>query len=112
MDLEKALQRLGDDKQLLSDLIGFYLEDYTDLLDEIDRALSANDAAALEKSSHSLKGLIANFHDDESRDLARTIELAAKENELDRARRLAPQLRAQADALALRLANHRLPPAE
>ena len=112
MDLEKALQRLGGDKRLLSDLIGFYLEDYADLLDEIDRALSAADAEALEKASHSLKGLIANFHDEGSRALAQEIELAAKENDANRARPMASQLRTAADALARRLADNRIAPSQ
>lgn len=61
LDLDAALVRLGGDRELLRDLIGFFFEDSPPLLEQIQRDLVQRDAHALERSAHSLKGLAANF---------------------------------------------------
>jgi len=61
LDLDAALVRLGGDRELLRDLIGFFLEDSSPLLEQLQRALAARDASVVERSAHSLKGLAANF---------------------------------------------------
>ena len=60
-DLTAALERLGGSRELLRDMIGFYLEDYSALLDRIENAAEAGDPVTLARSAHSLKGLAANF---------------------------------------------------
>lgn len=60
-DLNAALERLGGSRELLRDMIGFYLEDYPTLLERIEDAAESGDPITLARSAHSLKGLAANF---------------------------------------------------
>lgn len=60
-DLNAALERLGGSRELLRDMIGFYLEDYRVLLVRIGDAAESGDPITLARSAHSLKGLAANF---------------------------------------------------
>jgi len=70
-DEAASLARLNDDRELLGELIGFYLEDGPKLLAEIRSGLSAKDAPRACRGAHSLKGLSASF------DAPRVVTLAA-----------------------------------
>ncbi len=60
-NLSAALERLGGCRELLRDMIGFYLEDYPTLINRIEVAAEAGDPVTLARNAHSLKGLAANF---------------------------------------------------
>lgn len=60
-DLNAALERLGGSRELLREMIIFYLEDYPALLDRIEDAAEAGDPITLARCAHSLKGLAGNF---------------------------------------------------
>lgn len=61
LNLDNALSRLSGDRELLFELIDFYLEDYEKLLRKASAAAENDDPIALKRSAHSLKGLAANF---------------------------------------------------
>ena len=61
INIAKALKRLGDDQQLMDDLIGFYFEDFPSLLEELRGAVLRHDWNRLQRAAHSFKGLAANF---------------------------------------------------
>jgi two-component system, sensor histidine kinase and response regulator len=61
IDIPSALVRLGDDHQLLADLIRFFFEDAFLLLAKIQQAAANSDLEQARRSAHSLKGLAANF---------------------------------------------------
>ncbi len=61
LDLKAALERLGGSQELLQEMISFYLEDYSILLDRIKEAAEDGDPISLSRNVHSLKGLAANF---------------------------------------------------
>lgn len=61
MDVEEALERLGNDEELLREIVQIYLEDSPELVERIHGAVSDGDAAALQRAAHSLKGLAATL---------------------------------------------------
>ena len=61
LDRAVALKRLGGDESLLREIAGLFLEEYPALLRDIAGAISQGDAKKLERSSHTLKGSVANF---------------------------------------------------
>ncbi|QEG36917.1 Hpt domain-containing protein [Bythopirellula goksoeyrii] len=79
-DLNAALERLGGSRELLRDMIGFYLEDYTILLDRIEDAAEAGDPISLARSAHSLKGLASNFDATEVIEASDATTLAARKS--------------------------------
>jgi DNA-binding response OmpR family regulator len=61
LNIPQSLERLGDDKELFRDLVTFFFEDYPVLQDEMHSSLIRQDWLTLQRTSHSLKGLAANF---------------------------------------------------
>ncbi|HEY2840035.1 MAG TPA: response regulator [Pirellulales bacterium] len=61
IDLSASLARLGGDKRLLQELIQFFLEDIPGLVRAGRTGLARQDWNSVQRSSHSLKGLSANF---------------------------------------------------
>jgi two-component system, sensor histidine kinase and response regulator len=61
MDAKDALQRLGQDEELLTEIIQIYLEDSPAMLQAIHDAVTQADARSLQRAAHSLKGLSATL---------------------------------------------------
>lgn len=61
MDVDDALQRLGQDEELLAEIAQIYLEDAPAMVQSIHDAASQADARALQRAAHSLKGLTATL---------------------------------------------------
>jgi HPt (histidine-containing phosphotransfer) domain-containing protein len=110
LDLEAALVRLGGDRELLRDLIGFFFEDSPPLLEQIERGLAAREPSVVERSAHSLKGLSSNFS------AARAVQAALRLEKMGHAGNLADgataltelhrEVAALHEALALYVASH------
>ncbi|HEY2251979.1 MAG TPA: Hpt domain-containing protein [Planctomycetaceae bacterium] len=60
-DLSAALKRMGNNIELLKDLVGFFREDSGGLINNLRHAVAQEDAEAIHHAAHSLRGLIANF---------------------------------------------------
>ncbi|MBI2826312.1 MAG: Hpt domain-containing protein [Planctomycetia bacterium] len=62
IDMAAALARLGGNRQLLLDLVGFFFEDSPSLLRAIEEGVARQDWDRVHRAAHSLKGLAANFN--------------------------------------------------
>jgi CheY-like chemotaxis protein/HPt (histidine-containing phosphotransfer) domain-containing protein len=99
LDAAEALERCGQDRELLAELVELFYEDLPKLLGEIDQAITAGDAAGLTRAAHTLKGAVSNFSAHPTAGVARGLEFAGRDGQLDRA----PGLRAQLTAELARL---------
>ena len=61
MNVRDALNRLGDDEDLLRDIMQIYLEDAHAMIEKIHKAVAASDGNSLQRAAHSLKGLAATL---------------------------------------------------
>ena len=61
LDLAAALAAVGGDEDLLREIAGIFLDECPSALSLIRRAAESADAAALERSAHSLKGSVSPF---------------------------------------------------
>jgi len=59
LDAALALERLGGDQTLLSEIAGMFLEDYPRQLAAIREAVRSRDAQALHHAAHALKGSVS-----------------------------------------------------
>ncbi len=59
-DASLALERVDDDKELLLEIAGLFLEDVPRMLQELRRASADLDTKAIEHSAHSIKGSVGN----------------------------------------------------
>ncbi|MDR3630156.1 MAG: response regulator [Desulfocapsaceae bacterium] len=100
---EKALLLVGGDAVLLQELAGVFLQRSAFLLGNIDRALAAEDAAALHEAAHAYKGALSHFAAEEARELAYTLEKKGREGDLDGAETLLARLNVSVGALVQEL---------
>jgi two-component system sensor histidine kinase/response regulator len=75
---ETALERTGDDPELLVEILDLFCGQLPALTEDICRALAQNDGPALERAAHSLKGAAANISAEEVRAAAQSLEDAAR----------------------------------
>jgi HPt (histidine-containing phosphotransfer) domain-containing protein len=106
LDLEAALTRLGGDRELFAEMVGFLLEDVPKLFDELRAAVTRNDAPAVRMKAHALKGLVAGCGGVRAMTVAQALEDAGHTGNLRQASRLLPALQAELNLLTQALANH------
>lgn len=80
IDLQEIADKLDFDLEDIEMLIEVFLEDARESLDVLENAVKTNDIEEIFKSAHSIKGSAANLTLNEISELAREIELNAKEN--------------------------------
>jgi HPt (histidine-containing phosphotransfer) domain-containing protein len=95
VDLAAVLERIGGDEDLLRELVGLYLDDEPQLIDQIGAAIDAGDAPAVGRLAHTLKGAVSNFCARRAHATAQAMEDAGRDNRLDAAAGLFPSLRAE-----------------
>jgi two-component system, sensor histidine kinase and response regulator len=92
LDLEGTLTRLGGDKELFAELIGYLWEDAPRLFQELSAAVQAGDAEAVRSRAHALKGLIAGCGGVRATKVAQQLEDAGSSADLSNASDLLQQL--------------------
>ena len=81
-DRAKVLANLGDDEELLGQLIEMYSEDEPRMLASVDAAVAAGDAESLYSSAHALKGAVSNFCAERAQARAQQLERLGREKQL------------------------------
>lgn len=61
IDRAAALARVGGDMDLLREIAGVFLEEYSGTLADLRNAIEAADARKVERYAHALKGCISTF---------------------------------------------------
>jgi CheY-like chemotaxis protein len=92
LDLDELRQRLGDDDELIADVIGLFLEDCPARVDAIAAAVKAGDAAQVRSVAHALKGSASALAAPGVVHAAHTLELLGDSNDMVAARTLFPGL--------------------
>lgn len=96
------------DKEVVVEIIDIFISEYPDRMASIRKAIDEQNFEGLNKLSHSLKGVVANFYDDQTHQLARQLELKGREKVLDGAGDLFARLKESAAALVDELKEIRL----
>ena len=79
---DEMLNRLGDDLDLVTELIELFLEESPKLLADVQSAVQRRDAKAIERTAHRLKGSAGNFGMNEAVATALRLELLGRKGEL------------------------------
>jgi HPt (histidine-containing phosphotransfer) domain-containing protein len=86
-DLPSFRQQMGNDDELMKEVIGIFFEESVQQLDEMRRALESRDYIPLSRVAHSLKGSLGSLHADRARHWAQALETAAVSNDQGRSER-------------------------
>lgn len=103
-DESAALRRLGNDRELLNDLIDYFHEDAPELLTALNESLRTNNAAERTRAAHSLKGLCGNFEARTAVQLAADVQALDDSTDPQHAAGLVSQLQSAVQQLAEQLA--------
>jgi CheY-like chemotaxis protein/HPt (histidine-containing phosphotransfer) domain-containing protein len=100
-DGRALLARVGNDRALLAELVGLFLEECPQRIAEIEHAIESGESEILRLAAHALKGSIGNFAPKgRAYQTALALEKAAAEDGGAGAKDLAAALRAEIDRLA------------
>ena len=81
-DEAALMDRVDGDVEFLQETIAMLDEDCPALLDQVHAAVRSRDDAALVKSAHALKGMLANFCAEPAETAARELEMLGRERRL------------------------------
>jgi PAS domain S-box-containing protein len=84
-NLEEALSRVEQDRELFAELVKLFVADYPQRLAELRQALAARDSKLVERLAHTLKGAAANFAAPRVVRAALELEETARAGDLSRA---------------------------
>jgi two-component system sensor histidine kinase/response regulator len=73
------LDRLGGDKMLGAEVVGLFLEECPKLMEGIHQAFARQDASALGRAAHALKGSLGDMVAPQAFDAARDLEQMARQ---------------------------------
>ncbi len=82
LDLETALQRLGDDRRLLCELLARVAEEYGDAATAVRAALSRGEPVTARRLAHTLKGVAGSIGATSLQDAAAAVEQILREGAL------------------------------
>lgn len=101
--LRPALDRLGNDWELLQDMARFFLEDAPMLVEKTDAAITSGNAAEVEWAAHSLKGLASHFDASSLQTAAQQVETAGRAKNLGGLKDSAAELKVLVDKVCTEL---------
>ncbi|MEZ4755153.1 MAG: Hpt domain-containing protein [Bdellovibrionota bacterium] len=94
-DKTSALDRVGQDKELLFELMDMFQSSSQETLVNIDQAIKTSDALKLHQTAHSIKSVLGNIGAVTSFELAGKLEAAGREDNLDLALDLFTKLKTE-----------------
>ena len=98
-DREETFSRAEGDTSLIQEVTTLFLRDLDTLLPEIEKAVSAGDAKALEQAAHRLKGSASFFEAHEVVESAQSLENRGEAGDLREAAKEFSDLKARAERL-------------
>jgi two-component system sensor histidine kinase/response regulator len=101
VDLDAALNVVGGDPELLREAVGAFLEqDYPRDLEKLVEGIARQDAPAVKKAAHGLKGALSSLGSRPARDVALRLETMGHEGDLSSAPCVLEELRAEVGRFA------------
>jgi PAS domain S-box-containing protein len=85
LDMSKAMEIVGGNRELFQEIAGMFLESLPAHIAEIKEGIARGDAHALERSAHSLKGSVGNFGARPAFDAAYNLEKIGREGKMGEA---------------------------
>ncbi len=99
IDLEKALEMVGGDKELLDQLLDMFIKDFPEKIKKLEEAAEENNFSVLREEAHSLKGASGNLGLIKIYEISKQIEAMAKENKAEGIKEKISQLKEQLEKL-------------
>lgn len=85
IDLERVMERVGQDKEFLYKLLNIYTEDFPEKIKELEQSIAEKKYDSIQELGHYLKGSSANLGLIELEKESFTMERAGKEKDIQKA---------------------------
>lgn len=92
MDIPEALDRIGQEKEFLFQLVDLYKQEFSDRFSQLKQAVEKKEFSSIQEMGHSLKGSSANLSLPPLCEISRRMEEAGKNKDLGEAKKLLPLL--------------------
>jgi HPt (histidine-containing phosphotransfer) domain-containing protein len=96
---DEALERVAGDEETLDELIEIFLEQWPQMMDEIEQGVARADHTTLRRAAHTLKGSAAIFGAGRVANVAHKLSEMGKDEKLDGADEALRKLQDEMDAL-------------
>jgi len=83
IDIDSAINRLGDNKELLYELLNDFQQDYQNIASDLRAMVVKQDFEAAKFLAHSIKGVASNFSAHKLQSAAQDVESALKQEKLE-----------------------------
>ena len=87
VDRTQLLARVGDDLDLLGELVDLFLDTGGPMLSHVEHSVSQGNAEAIERAAHTIKGAVGNFAADRAFEAALKLETMGREGAIKHADR-------------------------
>ena len=104
IDRELAMDRLGGDEELWSEISKLFVQEYPQMLHQLQAAVAAGDARALMETAHSLKGSLGTLGAEDGALLALDLEMMGRNGVLGASREALVRLEQMLAAMQRELA--------
>ena len=105
IDTPSALARVGGNMELLKEMASLFLKGLPELLTNLQDAIMAGNAHAIERAAHKLKGSVGNFSAQPAFEAALKLEVLGRDGSLSKAEPAYAELKMEITRLKAALAN-------
>jgi CheY-like chemotaxis protein/HPt (histidine-containing phosphotransfer) domain-containing protein len=84
LDVERTLERIGGDTELLVEVVGMFRRDCPKMVEDIRAAIAGGDSETLEREAHKLKGALSAFCAQPAFEVARKLEAMGRNRDVTR----------------------------
>ncbi|MEZ0311125.1 MAG: ATP-binding protein [Myxococcota bacterium] len=99
IDKGELMGRLGGDEQLVAEVVGMFMHEGPAMLAALQREVSRGEPVAIERAAHKLKGALLSLSAGTAANIAKEMELAARESDVSRAPVMVVHLEQEIDAV-------------
>lgn len=98
-DLTGFRQNMGDDRELMREVVGIFFEESAGQMQELSEKLASGDTTRVSRLAHSLKGSLGSLHAARARHWAQALEVAAAAGDSNHSRTALEKLSQAIDEL-------------
>ncbi|MFW6140652.1 MAG: Hpt domain-containing protein [Acidobacteriota bacterium] len=99
IDLDQVMERVGQDRDFLFDLLKIYREEFTEKLKSLEQSIAERKYNSIQELGHYLKGSSANLGLIDLQKVSFSMECAGKEKDIKKAQKALKNLNKEFDIL-------------
>ncbi len=100
---DELINNMSGDKEIVVEMLDMYLESYEKDMEKISKAIENNELDGLAKVVHTFKGSVSNFFAHKTVKIAKSLELAIRDNDQSEINKYHEDLKLAVEELAVEM---------